>query len=217
MTSPVRVVVIDDHPLLREGVARSLDDSGRFSVVGQGGSAADAVRLVRELAPDLVLLDLSMPGGGLDAAREIAGIAPNALIVVLTASEADDDIIEALKAGAKGYVLKGVGAAALVEILEGVANGESYVSPRLAARILTEMRGHAPNRPADDPLSTLTPREEEILRLVGTGLSNKQVALQLDLQEKTVKHHMTRILSKLQVRNRTEAALLLRERTTKRS
>ncbi len=216
MTAPVRVVVIDDHPLFREGVARILQDSGAFAVVGQGGTADEAVRLVRSAAPDLVLLDLSMPGGGLIAARSIAETAPDARVVVLTVSEGDDDLIEALKAGARGYVLKGVGAAALVDILRGVADGESYVSPALAARILTEMRGREPSRAEEDPLATLTPREEEILRLVGTGLSNKHVALQLDLQEKTVKHHMTRILSKLQVRNRTEAAILLRDRAPKR-
>jgi two-component system, NarL family, nitrate/nitrite response regulator NarL len=215
MSAPVRVVVADDHPLLREGVARSLEESGQFTVVGQGGSADEAVRLVGELAPDLVLLDLSMPGGGLEAARRIGETAPDVRIVVLTVSEADDDIMAALRAGAKGYVLKGVGSAALADILQGVANGESYVSPSLAARLLTEMRtpgGAAP----DDPLSRLTPREEEILRLVARGMSNKEVGLKLDLQEKTVKHHMTRILNKLHVRNRTEAALLLREAAPRR-
>jgi DNA-binding NarL/FixJ family response regulator len=216
MTDPIRVIVVDDHPLLREGVARSLQDSGAFTVVGQGGTAEEAVRLAMGLAPDLALLDLSMPGGGIEAARGIADSAPDVRIVVLTVSENDDDIIEALRAGAKGYVLKGVGSAELMEILRGVANGESYVSPGLAARILSEMRDGGSREPPDDPLATLTPREEEILRLVGTGLSNKQVALKLDLQEKTVKHHMTRILSKLQVRNRTEAALLLRENASKR-
>jgi DNA-binding NarL/FixJ family response regulator len=215
MKAPVRVVVVDDHPLLREGVARALQDSGKFAVVGQGGSAADAIRLARELRPDLLLLDLSMPGGGLDAASQVATIAPDARVVVLTVSEADDDVMQALKYGAKGYVLKGIGSGALVEILEGVANGESYVPPPLAARILAEMRAGERSPEPDDPLSTLTAREEEILRLVGTGLSNKQVAIRLDLQEKTVKHHMTRILSKLQVRNRTEAALLLRESAPK--
>jgi len=215
MSAPVRVVVADDHPLLREGVARSLEESGVFTVVGQGGSADDAVRLVGELRPDLVLLDLSMPGGGLDAARRIGAAAPDVRIVVLTVSEADDDIMAALRAGAKGYVLKGVGSATLVEILQGVANGESYVSPSLAARLLTEMRAPGGAAP-DDPLSRLTPREEEILRLVAKGMSNKEVGLKLDLQEKTVKHHMTRILNKLQVRNRTEAALLLREAAPRR-
>jgi two-component system nitrate/nitrite response regulator NarL len=217
MNRPIRVLLADDHPLLRAGVAQSLAESGKFDVVEQAGNADDAVRLAGELRPDIVLLDISMPGHGLTAAERIHAAAPEIAIVVLTVSEADDDILAALKAGAKGYVLKGVGSAALVEILESVAKGESYVSPSLAARLLTEMRkSGAQDTVAADPLSTLTPREEEILRLVAKGLSNKEVALQLDLQEKTVKHHMTRILNKLHVRNRTEAAILLRDAAARR-
>ena len=205
------------HPLFREGVARSLEESGKFAVVGQGASADDAVRLAEELAPDVLLLDVSMPGSGLVAAARISEIAADVKMVMLTVSEADDDIIAALKAGAKGYVLKGVASAALVEIVEGIARGESYVSPALAARILSEMGARSPALgKAADPLSTLTQREEEILRLVAVGLSNKEVGLKLDLQEKTVKHHMTRIMGKLHVRNRTEAAVLLREATARR-
>jgi DNA-binding NarL/FixJ family response regulator len=211
MTAPIRAVVVDDHPLFREGVTRSLEESGQFMIAAQGGSADDAVRLVTEFNPDIVLLDLSMPGGGIHAAARIAQQAPDVKVVVLTVSEANDDIMAALKAGAKGYVLKGVGSAALVEIMQGIANGESYVSPSLAARLLTEMRLRPPPSLADDPLSTLTEREEQILRLVAQGMSNKEVGRKLDLQEKTIKHHMTRILEKLHVRNRTEAAMLLRE------
>lgn len=207
----IRAIVVDDHPLFREGVARSLEESGQFTVIAQGGSAADAVRLAGDLNPDIVLLDLSMPGGGIEAAGRIAQNAPDVKVVVLTVSEASDDIMAALKAGAKGYVLKGVGSAALVEILQGIVKGESYVSPALAARLLTEMRLRPPPTGAEDPLSKLTAREEQILRLVAQGMSNKEVGRKLDLQEKTVKHHMTRILEKLQVRNRTEAAILLRD------
>jgi DNA-binding NarL/FixJ family response regulator len=210
MSNPIRIVIVDDHPLFREGVARTLGESGRFTVVAEGGSADDAVRLAAELDPDLVLLDLSMPGGGISAAVRIAAETPSK-VVVLTVSEASDDIMAALKAGAKGYVLKGVGSQALIDILSGIANGESYVSPSLAARLLTEMRDRPPPEVADDPLSKLTDREEQILRLVARGMSNKEVGRELDLQEKTVKHHMTRILEKLHVRNRTEAALLLRD------
>ena len=209
MSKQIRVVVVDDHPLFREGVARSLAEAGDFAVVGQGGSAEDALRLVRAHSPEVVLLDLSMPGSGLEAARLISQSDVETKVVVLTASEADDDIMAALKAGAKGYVLKGVGSAALIEIVRGAANGESYVSPSLAARLLTEMRMSQAGT-HQGSLSALTEREHEILRLVATGLSNKEVALRLDLQEKTVKHHMTRVLSKLHVKNRTQAALLLR-------
>jgi two-component system nitrate/nitrite response regulator NarL len=211
VSAPIRLIVADDHPLFRDGVVRSLEESGCCSVVAQAGTADEAVRLVGEKKPDMVLLDLSMPGGGQAAATRIGEIAPEVKIVVLTASEDDDDILSALKAGAKGYVLKGVSSAALAEIVTNVAAGESYVSPSLAVRLLTEMRTDTAAKPAEDPMSRLTAREEEILRLVARGLSNKAVARDLDLQEKTVKHHMTRILNKLQVKNRTEAAILLRD------
>lgn len=213
MSDRIRVAVVDDHPLLREGVVRSLEASGRFDVVAEGGSADEAVAVASRHLPDILLLDLSMPGGGLAAAGRIVAEAPSVRIVVLTASESDEDVMAALRIGAKGYVLKGVGSASLVAILQGVAAGESYVAPTLAARLLTEMRDR-PGRQGEppDPFRDLTPREDEILRHVAQGRSNKEVALALDLQEKTVKHHMTRILDKLQVRNRTEAALLVRER-----
>ena len=211
MSERIRVVVVDDHPLLREGVARCLNESEKFTVVGEGANADDALRLAGELAPDVMLVDVSMPGNGLSAAAKISEAAPEIKIVMLTVSEADDDVIAALKAGAKGFVLKGVGSVALVEIVESIAQGESYVSPSLAARLLSVMGGRnsAKNDPVD-PLETLTRREEEILRLVAGGFSNKEVGLKLDLQEKTVKHHMTHLMGKLHVRNRTEAALLLR-------
>ena len=206
-----RIVLVDDHPLFREGVIRSLEESGRFTIVGQGSSAADAVRLVEEHHPDMVLLDISMPGSGIVAAQRICAHSPEIKVVMLTVSEAGDDIMAALKAGASGYVLKGVGSAELGNILSGIMAGESYVSPSLAARLWVELRERAPEPQSGDLLATLTEREDEILRLVAKGLSNKQVAIDLDIQEKTVKHHMTSILNKLKVRNRTEAAVMLKE------
>jgi DNA-binding NarL/FixJ family response regulator len=129
---------------------------------------------------------------------------------MLTVSEANADVAQALNAGARGYVLKGVGSKALAEILSNVAAGESYVSPTLSARLLSDLLLQPTTRKAD-PIQQLTSRETDILRLVAEGLSNKEVAARLSLQEKTVKHHMTRVLAKLNVRNRTEAALLMRE------
>lgn len=218
----IRILVIDDHPMFREGVSRSLAEQPDLIVCGEGASADAAIRLDRELKPDIILLDLSMPGGGLHALRVIFEQSPEAKIIVLTASETDEDVLHALKAGARGYVLKGVGASTLIEIVHGVVAGESYVSPSLAARILAELRttgaGAAVNAggaSAQDPLSSLTRREEEILKLVSEGNSNKEVARRLNLQEKTIKHHMTRILQKLKVRNRTEAAMLLRDLTSR--
>lgn len=209
MTHAIRIAIIDDHPLFREGVARSLGEIGGFEIVGEGSSAEDAERLVAAMRPDIVLLDISMPGGGLTAAANIMAGHPGQKVVMLTVSEANADVAQALNAGARGYVLKGVGSKALAEILSNVAAGESYVSPTLSARLLSDLLQPA-NRKAD-PIQQLTGREADILRLVAEGLSNKEVAARLSLQEKTVKHHMTRVLAKLNVRNRTEAALLMRE------
>jgi two-component system, NarL family, nitrate/nitrite response regulator NarL len=212
MTEPFRIVVADDHPLFRAGVALSLTETGRFDVVAQVADADGAVAGVAAAKPDLALIDLSMPGSGLEAVRRIAGASPGVRIVVLTASENDDDVMAALAAGAKGYVLKGVGSESLVEVLDAVMRGESYVPPSLAARMLAAMRQPASRSAGSDRLARLTEREDEILRLVASGLSNKEVGLRLDLQEKTVKHHMTSILGKLNVRNRTEAAMLAKHR-----
>jgi len=205
-----RLVVVDDHPLYRSGVIRSLAESGLFEIVGEGASAAEAVSLCAGLRPDLVLLDISMPGGGVAAIPAIVRDAPETLVVMLTVSEQEDDIMAALAAGARGYLLKGVGAAELIATLSAVLAGESYVAPSLAARLLIAMKS-APQLAGRTPFEALTAREEQILKLVAGGLSNKEVGRRLDLQEKTVKHYMTSILQKLQARNRVEAAVMARE------
>jgi DNA-binding NarL/FixJ family response regulator len=205
----IRVVLADDHPIFREGLVRTLEESGRFEVAGAGATAEEAVALVQIHRPDLALLDISMPGGGVEAARRIAVLAPATRIAMLTVSEADQDVIAAMKAGAIGYVLKGVSARELTEILAGVAEGAAHVSPSLAARILHDLdrSARAPRRPIDE----LSKREEDILRRVARGLSNREVAEELGIQEKTVKHYMTAILEKLHARNRVEAALIARQ------
>lgn len=211
MTDRIRIAVADDHPLFRGGVVRSLLEHGGFQVVAEVGSAAEAVAAVEAHLPDVALLDISMPGSGLVAAAEINRGFPAVGIVMLTVSEADEDLLAALKAGARGYVLKGVAAEELIEIVTGVARGGSYVTPELAARVLAAMqagpRGPGGERATDE----LSQREEDILRRVARGLSNKEIGRELDLQEKTVKHYMTNILQKLQVRNRVEAALKARD------
>lgn len=206
----IKVLIADDHPIFREGLARSLDDNASFRVVGQAGSAAEAVDLSRRAAPDVVLLDISMPGGGLAALREIGDLDPAPGVAMLTASEDDQDVMEALKAGAKGYILKGIGSRELAQVVGDIAAGRTYLSPSLAMKVLSAMRKPAPVQPAS-PIDELTRREEDILRRVAEGMSNKEVARELDLQEKTVKHYMTSILQKLQARNRVEAALMARE------
>jgi len=208
---PIRIVIADDHPLYREGVARSLSEDAGLSVVGQAQDALGAAELAERLQPDVVLLDVSMPhGGGLAALRQIMLMAKPPKVAMLTASEEDDVVMQALKAGALGYILKGVGSRDLVAVVKDLANGQSYVSPALAGRILNAMRSGAAARAAN-PIDDLSKREEDILRLVAEGKSNKEVGLALELQEKTVKHYMTSILQKLHVRNRVEAAVYARE------
>ncbi|TIX07827.1 MAG: response regulator transcription factor, partial [Mesorhizobium sp.] len=151
MTGTIRIAIVDDHPLFREGVARSLGEIGGFAVVGEGASAEDAERLVQTVAPDVLLLDISMPGGGLNAAATILSGHPGQKIVMLTVSETNADVAQALNTGVRGYVLKGVGSKTLAEILSDVAAGQSYVSPTLSARLLSDLLQPASRKP--DPLS----------------------------------------------------------------
>ena len=209
MADRIHVVVVDDHPLFREGVAATLESAEDIEVVGQGSSAEDALRLARDQMPDVLLLDVSMAGGGINATRAIANAYPVIKIIMLTVSEKEEDVLGSLKAGARGYILKGVTARELVRIVKAVYDGESYVTPTLAASLLTEWSGEAsPGRGPADPFGDLTEREHDILELLATGSSNKEIATRLGLSEKTVKHYVTNILQKLQVRNRVEAALL---------
>lgn len=203
----IRVIVADDHPIYRDGVVTSLEETGEFSVVGTAGSAEEAIRVAETKRPDIALLDLSMPGGGLAAVKAIAVAGTAKHVAMLTVSEDEEHVSEALRFGALAYILKGVSASQLRSALKGVANGEAHVSPGLAAKLLTLMsRGEAKKEVS--PLDDLTRREEDILKLVAKGQSNKEIANALDLQEKTVKHYMTAIMGKLHARNRVEAALI---------
>jgi two-component system nitrate/nitrite response regulator NarL len=213
-SSKVRIVIVDDHALFRDGLATILAAEADFEVVGQGGSADDAIRLARDLLPEIILLDIDMPGGGIPAARAIAIDCPVTKIVILTSSEDDDHLIEALKTGTRAYILKGVSARELLRILRAVEAGESYVPPALAASLLIEMHQPA-GKPADNLIDELTERERQILEGLASGSSNKEIGQKLFLAEKTVKHYITNILQKLQVRNRVEAALLAQKNSFK--
>ncbi|MEO8243740.1 MAG: response regulator transcription factor [bacterium] len=207
----IRIVLADDHPIYRDGLARSLSDAEDIEIVGQAGDGMQAAEVVMQMRPDVVLLDISMPnGGGIGALSRIMQMDAPPRVAMLTASEADDDLMQAIKLGAMGYILKGVGAGELVGLVRELAQGRSYVSPGLASRLLVAMRRREPS-PEPNPLDDLSKREEDILKLVAQGKSNREVGEALDLQEKTVKHYMTSILQKLQVRNRVEAAMLARQ------
>ncbi len=205
MSDRIRVLVGDDHPLFRQGVVHSLGSDPGLTVVGETASGEEALKLARELLPDVVLLDISMPGwNGLVTAQKITTACPASMIVMLTVSEDKDLLFAAFKAGARAYVLKGVSARELTQVVRAAANGEVYVSPSLASEMLVSLtRGQAP-----DPLQELTDREREILGLIGTGMTNREIGVRIFLSEKTIKHYVTNILQKLQVRSRVEAALL---------
>jgi two-component system nitrate/nitrite response regulator NarL len=211
MTESINVLVVDDHPLFRQGVVHSLGAEPDLTVVGEAGSGEEALKLACELLPDIVLLDISMAGwNGLVTAERISTACPATAIVMLTVSEDKDKLLAAFKAGARAYVLKGVSAQELANVVRTAAAGEVYVSPLLAAEMLVSLtRGHAP-----DSLQELTNREREILRLIGTGLTNREIGKRLFLSEKTIKHYVTNILQKLQVRSRVEAALFAARHTS---
>jgi DNA-binding NarL/FixJ family response regulator len=205
----IRVLIVDDHPMFREAVARTIGDEPGMAVVAGVDNCADAVQKARDTLPDIVLQDLKLPdGSGLDVLRHLQTECPYSKVIVLTAVEDEDALLEALKLGARGYVLKGVSSAELVQVTRSVATGGTYVTPTMAGRLLKEMTDRGQS--GEHGTAGLTDRERGILELVGEGLTNREIADRLFLSEKTVKHYMTNVLEKLHVRNRVQAALLLK-------
>jgi len=212
--SDIRVLVADDHPLFRQGVIHTIRDQPGLTLVGEASTAAETIQRAIETSPDVILLDLQFPdGSGLDVLQAVMPECPATGVIVLTVVEDEDTLLQALKMGARGYVLKGIGGGDLGSVVRAVAAGETYVTPQMAGRLLKELTGR-PARSGDN-IEDLSDREHQILELVANGLTNKEIADQLFLSEKTVKHYMTNILEKLQVRNRVEAALLARDRRKK--
>ncbi len=201
----MRILLADDHALFRDGIASLLAAWGH-EVVGQAPDGAAAVELAARLRPDLVLMDVGMPGGGIEATRRLLDIAPAVAIVMLTASEDVDDLFAAIKAGARGYLLKNLESSELRGMLEAVGRGEAAITPAIAARILTELA--RPEAPAVEPGSRnpdrLTDRELDVLRQVVAGLRNKEIAATLGISENTVKFHLRNILDKLHAQSRSE-------------
>jgi two-component system nitrate/nitrite response regulator NarL len=196
---------VDDHPLFRQGVVSALQGEPDFQVVGETDSGEQALQLARTLMPQVMLLDVSMTGwNGIQTAEKVSIACPATAIVMLTVSDDKDRLLAAFKAGARAYVLKGVSAQELARVVRAAAAGEVYVSQSLAGEMLVSLtQGKAP-----DPLQELTSREREILALIGNGFTNRQIGEKIFLSEQTIKHYVTNILQKLQVRSRVEAALL---------
>ena len=215
MPSKIRIVIVDDHPIVRRGVSETLSEEPDFKLVGVGESAQDAIRLARQEQPDIVLLDIALAGGGIEAAREIARENPHIKIVMLTVREDQTTVKAALRAGARGYLAKGVDGPDLVSALRRIHAGQSYVTPTLAAQLLAEAgpSQDATSEAAGGQAARLTEREEQIMSLLGEGLSNLAIGQKLGLTENTIKHYMTSLLQKLGAKNRTEAALLARGRS----
>lgn len=210
--TPIRVLLADDHTLLRDGLAGLLDAQPDFAVVGQARNGAEAVERAHALLPDLVLMDVEMPAmGGVEATRRIKDALPSVTVVMLTVHDADENVFAAIRAGAQGYLLKDIGGGELIAALRGIAAGEAPISRRLAARILREFAQQSPATPST-PATQLTARELEILEMVAARKRNREIADVLFISEFTVKNHLRNILAKLHLRNRREAADYARTR-----
>lgn len=203
----IRIVVVDDHPIVRQGLSAALEDEPDFQVVGAAGSAEEALALIGRLRPDLVLLDLELPGmSGVEAIAPLTEASPQTGVLVFTAYDTDEHVLGAIKAGAKGYLLKGAAVAEIADAIRAVASGGSALAPRVAAKLVAEVR--APRRAAGD----LTNREREVLRLIAEGLPGKQIARALRISERTVKFHTASLLRKLGADNRAQAVALAVQR-----
>ena len=206
--SPIRILLVDDHSLFRKGIASLLAAERGFEVVGEAGDGPEALAKARELMPDLILMDISMPGmNGLETTRRIKEVLPYVKIVILTISEEDQDLFEAVKNGAQGYLLKKIEAKALFSTLRGIVQGEASVSRVMASKLLDEFARQAKRPPAVTlPGTNLSPREKKVLELVTLGRTNKEIAAALAVAENTVKSYVKNILEKLHLENRVQAA-----------
>jgi two-component system NarL family response regulator len=207
---PIRVVVVDDHALFRRGLENVLSGEADLAVVGEAADGLQAVERCAELEPDVVLMDVRMPGGsGIDATRKIREAHPGTRVVMLTVSEDESDLFEAVRAGANGYLLKEVSIDEVAAAVRAVARGHSLVSPSMASKLLAEfnrLAARADARQRTDSAS-LTDRELEVLRLIADGLTNREIAHELYIAENTVKNHVRNILEKLHLHSRMEAVV----------
>ena len=204
-----RILLVDDHELFREGVASLLRRVDDMTLVGEAATGEAAIRLAEELLPDIILMDIKMPGmGGIDATRASITRVPHIGVIMLTMFEDDESVYAALKAGARGYVLKDADRGTLLRAIRAVASGEALLGPSIARRVLDQFAAPppkvAPLQP-DSPFSELTARELDVLRLIAQGLRNRDIAERLVISEKTVQNHISNIFAKLQVNDRSQA------------
>jgi len=204
----IRVLIVDDHDLFRTGLRNLLEEQG-VHVAGEAASGTDAVRVVTEIAPDVVVMDLNMPGmTGVEATRQIVGRAPLTRVVVLTISDQDGDVMDAILAGACGYLLKDASIQELMQGIRAAAIGESLISPTIAAKVLRHVRSSSSRPEIERAIrAELSEREIEVLKLIANGKDNAQIAAELHISPKTVKNHISNILMKLQIDNRIQAAV----------
>ncbi len=210
-----RVLLADDHALLREGLAGIVDSQPDMEVVGEASDGLEAIVMAGELRPDLILMDIQMPGcDGLEATRQIKKQLPDTVIVVLTVRDDEEKLFEAIKSGAQGYLLKNIRSKQMLEMLHGALRGEAAIQPHLAGRMLEEFRrlSQIPRSASESSQDLLTTREQEVLGLIAQGLADKEIAAQLNISLYTVKSHLRNILAKLQVSSRREAARLAKDK-----
>jgi two-component system, NarL family, response regulator LiaR len=204
----ITVLLTDDHAIVRQGVRAFLDTQPDLKVVGEAGSGEEAIRLCEALAPDIVLMDLLMPGmGGVEATRQVKLISPRTQVIVLTSYHEDEHVLPAIRAGALSYLLKDVAAGEIASAIRKAARGEVTLSPAITAQMMKAVTGERRSTEPAPAQSPLTTRELEVIRLIADGLSNTEIAERLFLSEKTVKSHVSNILAKLQITDRTQAAV----------
>lgn len=203
---PITILVVDDHAVVRQGIRAFLETQPDLKVIAEAASGQEGIALAKQHLPDVVLMDLVMPGlDGVAATRQVKQASPRTQVVVLTSYHNDEHIFPAIRAGALSYVLKEISPDDLADVVRKAADGEATLHPRVAARVIRELQGLRPDQ--INPFTELSDREMEVLRLIADGLANKEIADQLYLSEKTIKGHVSNILSKLHLQDRTQAAI----------